>query len=249
MSSLQGLWSQLGMYAAAECEGSSPDQELHAGFGSLASVRKHMNDKGHCKLAMEPGAEREYADFYLPLLDDQAGDLEEGGHDTKESIGDSSMDADDSLLDEDQRKLNSVLLDEEGNWILDSETSAASGITIDPSTNELVLNKRRLTHKDAVRRQRLDARTGALTLRSEAGKPTDPHHPTVKASEDLLRSQNQLSGSSLALTKAQLSQVAVKTASAQHYESSKRERMATKLAVNNNISTRANVDSTYGFKV
>ncbi|KAI8598360.1 C2H2 type zinc-finger-domain-containing protein, partial [Dissophora ornata] len=41
-----------------------PDQELNAGFATLASVRRHMNDKGHCKLAMDQGAEREYADFY-----------------------------------------------------------------------------------------------------------------------------------------------------------------------------------------
>lgn len=214
----------------------NPDQELHGGFDSLASVRKHMNAKGHCKLAMDQGAEREYADFYLPLVDEDADD--------------SSMDAD--IMDEDQRKLNSVLLDDDGNWILDAELSASSGITVDPVTNAIVLNNRRLTHKDAVHRQRLDARIRLSTMRAlmfRAQNPRyDPHQPNERVSDALLKSQNQLSESSLAVSTTQLSQIAVKTANAQNYESSRRERMAADLSLKANYTARGRINAPYGIK-
>ncbi|KAG0316927.1 hypothetical protein BGZ99_006608 [Dissophora globulifera] len=241
-----------------------PDQELNGGFATLASVRRHMNDKGHCKLAMDQGAEREYADFYLPLDDS---DDEESAH--RESLDDSSMDAD--TLDDDQQRLNSVLLDDEGNWIVDAENASASGIRIDPITNELVLNNRRLAHKDAARRQRVESRTVTLSSRSNT-RPTasssevdgtsaegdqtedsetvnDPHHQDVKMSSALLKSQNQLSGSTLAVSTVQLNQVALKNARAQNFESTKRERMATKMGTNNNYSARARCDAPWGTKV
>ncbi|KAF9435734.1 hypothetical protein BGZ76_005627 [Entomortierella beljakovae] len=242
------------------------DQELHSGFSSLKSVRRHMNDKGHCKLAMDQGAEREYADFYLSL-DDLSDDET---HEYKESLEDSAMDTDDNL-DEDQKRLNMVLLDENGNWILDSQISSTSGIRVDPTTNELVLNHRRLTHKDAVRRQKVDSRAVTLTSRSQhnpnASTETDegtaaaqdeesrvslssnPHQQGMKVSRDLLKSQNQLAGSSLALSSMQLQEVATKTAKSQEFESTKRERMATKLSLNNNYTARGRIAVGFGLKV
>ncbi|KAG0231835.1 C2H2 type zinc-finger-domain-containing protein [Mortierella sp. GBAus27b] len=236
----------------------NPDQELHSGFNSLVSVRRHMIDKGHCKLSWDVGAEREYADFYLTLADEGAEDEDE----LKESIEDSSMDADD-ITDEDQMKLNSVLLDDNGNWILDADVSA-SGIVVDRATNELVLNNRRLPHRDAVRRQRLDARSGALVSRSQRRSEADgeqaaaannelttndPHHPGIKVSEDLLKSQNQLSGSTLTVSTSQLGDIAVKNASAQDYESTKRQKYASKLSTNANDTARRRVYAPYGIKV
>ncbi|KAF9350351.1 hypothetical protein BGX26_011470, partial [Mortierella sp. AD094] len=238
-----------------------PDQELHSGFSSLASVRRHMNDKGHCKLAMDQGAEREYADFYL-VLDDEQDDVE-SNHEYRESLENSVMDTDENM-DEDQERLNMVLLDEDGNWILDSQNANSSGIQVDPVTNELVLNHRRLAHKDAARRQKVESRTVTLISRSqrsaaassetegeesttESGVSTtnNPHQPGMRVSSALLKSQNQLSGSSLALSSAQLGQAATKIANAQDFESTKRERMATKLGTGNNYSARLRCNTTY----
>ncbi|KAF9175253.1 hypothetical protein BGX21_006541 [Mortierella sp. AD011] len=243
-----------------------PDQELHSGFSSLASVRRHMTDKGHCKLAMDQGAEREYADFYL-TLDDEQDDIE--SHEYRESLEDSVMDTDENM-DEDQKRLNMVLLDEDGNWILDSQNVNSSGIQVDPVTNELVLNNRRLAHKDAARRQKVESRTVTLISRSqhnaaassetegeatesttESGVSTtnNPHQPGLKVSSALLKSQNQLSGSSLALTSSQLAQAATKIAKAQGFESTKRERMATRLGTNNNYTARRRCNMEYGMHV
>ncbi|KAF9279313.1 hypothetical protein BGZ68_007994 [Mortierella alpina] len=239
-----------------------PDQELHSGFATLASVRRHMLDKGHCKLAMDHGAEREYADFYLPN-NDLSSDNEE-----EDAADDSSM-ATDTMLDDDERKLNAVLLDEDGNWILDDD-STASAIRIDPTTNELVLNHRRLAHKDAARRQKVESRTVTLTSRSQQqrrpssstedaeGSPddetatqeeegvsasSDTHHPNVRVSSALLKSQNQLSGSTLAVSNQQLRSVSTKVSKAQDFESSKREKMSTRLGLNANYTARARCTS------
>ncbi|CAO3566343.1 unnamed protein product [Mortierella alpina] len=255
----------------------NPDQELHSGFATLASVRRHMLDKGHCKLAMDHGAEREYADFYLPNNDLLASDLLDEG----DATDDSSM-VTDTMLDDDERRLNAVLLDEDGNWILDNDSATSSssnttaGIRIDPTTNELVLNHRRLTHKDAARRQKVESRSVALAARSQRrpssspedaeGSPedeaaaqqeedegisasSDTHHPHVRLSSALLRSQNQLSGSTLAVGNQQLQQVSVKVAKAQDFESSKREKMSTRLSLNANHTARARCDTGYGTKV
>ncbi|KAF9916570.1 hypothetical protein BX616_003417 [Lobosporangium transversale] len=244
-----------------------PDQELHGGFSSLASVRRHMIDKGHCKLSMEKGAEREYADFYLPV------DYDENVNDStpRESLENSSMDMD----DEDQRRLNMVLLDEDGNWILDKQDDNNSGIYVDPLTNELVLNNRRLARKDAARRQKVESRTVTLAPRAhrrpsestdattastttteaegEANEDStlanDPHNPGLKVSDALLKSQNQLSDSTLAVSHVQLEQVATMIASAQDYESEKRSRMATKLSTSNNLTGRRRCGAPFGTKV
>ncbi|KAF9203852.1 hypothetical protein BGZ49_005974 [Haplosporangium sp. Z 27] len=241
-----------------------PDQELHSGFSSLASVRRHMNDKGHCKLAMDQGAEREYADFYLTLHDEQ--DDVEADHQHRESLDESVMDTDESL-DDDQKKLNMVLIDEDGNWILDSQNSNTSGIQVDPVTNELVLNHRRLAHKDAARRQKVESRTVTLlprsqsnpvraegestesTEESEASTTNNPHQSGMKVSSALLKSQNQLAGSSLALSTSQLKQVSVKTAKAQDFESTKREMLSTKLGLGHNYSARGRCNLEYGTKI
>ncbi|KAF9116883.1 hypothetical protein BGX27_008967 [Mortierella sp. AM989] len=246
-----------------------PDQELHSGFSNLASVRRHMNDKGHCKLAMDQGAEREYADFYLTLDDEQ--DDAVSSHEHSVEMEDSAMDTDENT-DDDQKRLNMVLLDEDGNWILDSQSSNTSGIQVDPVTNELVLNHRRLAHKDAARRQKVESRTVTLISRSQPNPATsetegettedgesttesgvsttnNPHQPGMKVSDALLKSQNQLSGSSLVLSQSQLKQVAVKNASSQDYESTRRERMATKLSTNHNYTARARCDRSNGSHV
>ncbi|KAF9952123.1 hypothetical protein BGZ70_000717 [Mortierella alpina] len=252
----------------------NPDQELHSGFATLASVRRHMLDKGHCKLAMDQGAEREYADFYLPNNDLLASDQDED-----DATDDSSM-VTDTMLDDDERRLNAVLLDEDGNWILDNDSTASSsntaaGIRIDPTTNELVLNHRRLSHKDAARRQKVESRTVTLTSRSQRrpsssteGSPedeaaaaaaqeeeegisasSDTHHPHVRLSSALLKSQNQLSGSTLAVGSQQLQHVSGKVAKAQDFESFKREKMSTRLSLNANHTARARCAPGFGTKV
>ncbi|KAI1303771.1 hypothetical protein EDD11_005310 [Mortierella claussenii] len=247
-----------------------PDQELHAGFSSLASVRRHMIDKGHCKLAMDQGAEREYTDFYL-TVDAYEDEDEEKDHNLEhnEALEDSAMDTD----DEDQKRLNMVLLDDEGNWILDNQGGNVSGIRVDPITNELILNNRRLAHKDAARRQKVESRTVTLAPRArrrpsgeaastEAGasadqveeeegvsSTSDSHHPEVKISNALLKSQNQLSQSTMAVSNSQLNKVALMVAKAQDFESVKRERAATRLGTNNNITTRAHCPAPWGTKV
>ncbi|KAG0215257.1 hypothetical protein BGX28_000476 [Mortierella sp. GBA30] len=251
-----------------------PDQELHAGFATLGGVRRHMIDKGHCKLAMEQGAEREYADFYLPvdIFDDEYDEDDENA--LEDQLEGSSMTADD-LLDEDERRLNEVLLDEDGNWILDSQSSNTSGIRVDPVTNELVLNHRRLAHKDAARRQRIESRAVTLTSRSQRRPSTtdastteadgeavegetdekgvsisnDRHRPGLRVSKALLKSQNQLSGSTVALSSGQLSTVARKVAKAQNFEAISRQRMTAKLQSNANFTGRLRVDSPFGLKV
>ncbi|KAF9953781.1 hypothetical protein BGZ72_005172 [Mortierella alpina] len=247
----------------------NPDQELHSGFATLASVRRHMLDKGHCKLAMDQGAEREYADFYLPN-NDLSSDNEE------DETDDSSM-ATDTMMDEDERKLNAVLLDEDGNWILDDDpttSNTTAGIRIDPTTNELVLNHRRLAHKDAARRQRVESRTVTLAPRSQQQRRpsgseeaevsledetetqeegvsagSDVHHPHVRVSTALLKSQNQLSGSTLAVNNQQLQQVSVKVAKAQDFEALKRERASTRLGLGANHSARLRCNPGFGTKV
>ncbi|KAF9094547.1 hypothetical protein BGX29_009455 [Mortierella sp. GBA35] len=245
-----------------------PDQELNAGFANLASVRRHMLDKGHCKLAMEHGAEREYADFYLPLEDSFDSDNEDAEELDAEQHKESSQE--DSSMDEDEQRLNMVLLDDEGNWILDDQASQNSGIRVDPVTNELVLNNRRLAHKDAVRRQKVETRTvtlassrpnhrrpdsaeegqentgGGNSDKKEIMLTSDVHHPTIKLSNSLLKSQNQLSSSNLALNAEQRHEVAAKNASAQNFESNRRERMATQQAVKHNSSARRRYAATYG---
>ncbi|KAK5799252.1 C2H2 type zinc-finger-domain-containing protein [Linnemannia elongata] len=253
-----------------------PDQELNSGFANLASVRRHMVDKGHCKLAMEHGADREYADFYLPENSFDSDDEEEG-LENAEQHKESSQE--DSSMDEDEQRLNMVLLDNEGNWILDEHSSKNSGIRIDPLTNELVLNNRRLAHKDAARRQKVESRTivlassrpnqrrpsteegqetgtseqstesGANGTRTEVLLASDVHHPDVKLSNSLLKSQNQLSESNLAVSVQQRQEVALKNAKAQDYESTKRERMATNNALKANIHGRRNMAVNFGLKV
>ncbi|KAF9938542.1 hypothetical protein BGZ67_010691 [Mortierella alpina] len=247
-----------------------PDQELHSGFATLASVRRHMLDKGHCKLAMDHGAEREYADFYLP-----SNDLDSDNEDD-DATEDSSM-ATDTMLDDDERKLNAVLLDKDGNWILDDDSNSTSnttaGIRIDPTTNELVLNHRRLAHKDAARRQKVESRTVTLTSQSQRrpsssteetdGSPedetatqeegvsasSDTHHPNVRVSSALLRSQNQLSDSTLAVSHQQLQQVSAKVSKAQNFESFKREKMSTRLSLSANHTARRRYGAPVGTKV
>ncbi|KAG0256088.1 hypothetical protein BG011_004751 [Mortierella polycephala] len=248
-----------------------PDQELNAGFASLTSVRRHMIDKGHCKLAMDRGAEREYSDFYLPQdisEDEDEGDDGNSSNKHREHLEDSSMDTDDEILDEDAKRLNQVLLDESGNWILDTDNAHFSGIKVDPLTNELILNNRRLAHKDAARRQKVESRTVILSSRSQhrsspssassAAAETDNNGESAEAeaegrdvptSNALLKSQNQLKGSSLSLRSDQLNHVALKNARAQDFESTKRERMSTKLATSNNSTQRIRYAGTYGTKV
>ncbi|KAG0345667.1 hypothetical protein BG004_003335 [Podila humilis] len=242
------------------------DQELGAGFANLQSVRRHMLDKGHCKLAMDQGAEREYADFYLPLdLSDSNSSEDEAESTTAgmEAPEDSSMD-----MDEDEKKLHQVLLDEEGNWILDNENTKddlPSGIKVDPITNELVLNNRRLAHKDAVRRQKVESRTVTLApRRSSSQRPTsddaDAAATTTPANDDaesddgkdaystdLLKSQT-VGASALTVRSDQLSTVAILNASAQDYESTKRAKAATKLSSNANDSGRRRYHGEFGLK-
>ncbi|KAF9149717.1 hypothetical protein BG015_008462 [Linnemannia schmuckeri] len=250
-----------------------PDQELNSSFANLASVRRHMVDKGHCKLAMEHGAEREYADFYLP--EDSFDSDDEEGLENAEQHKESSQE--DSSMDEDEQRLNMVLLDDEGNWILDDQASKNSGIRVDPLTNELVLNNRRLAHKDAVRRQKVESRTvvlassrpnqrrpsteerqetseqsgetGTNSSRTEVLLASDVHHPNIKLSNSLLKSQNQLSESNLAVSVQQRHEVAIKNAKAQDYESTKRERMATQNAIKTNSYGRRRFAATYGINV
>ncbi|KAF9115071.1 hypothetical protein BGW39_003143 [Mortierella sp. 14UC] len=249
-----------------------PDQELNSRFANLASVRRHMVDKGHCKLAMEHGAEREYADFYLP---EEAfdSDSDEEGLENAEQHKESSQE--DSSMDEDEQRLNMVLLDDEGNWILDEQASKNSGIRIDPLTNELVLNNRRLAHKDAVRRQKVESRTvtlsssrpnqrrpedaqedseqsgeqGGNSTRTEVLLSSDVHHPKIKLSNSLLKSQNQLAGSNTAVSVQQRQELATLNANSQKFESTKRERMATQDAIKANIHGRRRYAATYGTNV
>ncbi|KAF9146447.1 hypothetical protein BGX30_000069 [Mortierella sp. GBA39] len=252
-----------------------PDQELNSGFANLASVRRHMVDKGHCKLAMEHGADREYADFYLP--EDSFDSDEEEGLENAEQHKESSQE--DSSMDEDEQRLNMVLMDDEGNWILDEHSSKNSGIRVDPLTNELVLNNRRLAHKDAARRQKVESRTvvlassrpnqrrpsteeeeeqetseqstesGTNSTRTEVLLASDVHHPNVKLSNSLLKSQNQLSQSNLAVSVQQRREIALKNAKSQDYESTKRERMTTLNAVKTNNHGRRRCVATYGIHV
>ncbi|KAF9910058.1 hypothetical protein EC991_007389 [Linnemannia zychae] len=245
-----------------------PDQELNSRFANLASVRRHMVDKGHCKLAMEHGAEREYADFYLP--EEAFESDEEEGLENAEQHKESSQE--DSSMDEDEQKLNMVLLDDEGNWILEEQASKNSGIRVDPLTNELVLNNRRLSHKDAVRRQKVESRTVTLSSsrpnqrRPEEGQEdseqsgeqggnststevllsSDVHHPKIKLSNSLLKSQNQLSGSSTAVSVQQRQELAILNANSQNFESTKRERMTTHNAIKTNVHGRRRYAATYG---
>ncbi|KAF8929055.1 hypothetical protein BGZ47_001291 [Haplosporangium gracile] len=250
-----------------------PDQELNSSFANLASVRRHMVDKGHCKLAMEHGAEREYADFYLS--EDSFESDDEEGLKNAEQHKESSQE--DSSMDEDEQRLNMVLLDGEGNWILDDQASKNSGIRVDPLTNELVLNNRRLAHKDAVRRQKVESRTvvlassrpnqrrpsteerqetseqsgetGTNSSRTEVLLASDVHHPNIKLSNSLLKSQNQLSESNLAVSVQQRHEVAIKNAKAQDYESTKRERMATLKAIKANTHGRRRMAVGFGLDV
>ncbi|KAG0370138.1 C2H2 type zinc-finger-domain-containing protein [Gamsiella multidivaricata] len=252
-----------------------PDQELHASFASLTAVRRHMNDKGHCKLAMDHGAEREYADFYLPLAD-YGTDYDDDDETLKDSLADdSTTQTAGETLDEDQKRLNLILLDEHGNWILDDGSPVTSGIHIDPATNELVLNNRRLAHKDAARRQKVESRTVTLTSRSNRRPTTDvnadantdesaadeedqdkdtaltndPHHPDARISNALLKSQNQLSGSTMAVSTVQMHQLAVKISKAQNVESDKRAKMAMKMGLGHNSSARLRCNVVFGTKV
>ncbi|KAG0043193.1 hypothetical protein BGZ83_011722 [Gryganskiella cystojenkinii] len=245
-----------------------PDQEISSKFKNLASVRRHMLDKGHCKLAMDRGAEREFADFYLSE-DAFDGSSDDAADETEEAAESSSM-------DEDEQQLNSVLVDEEGNWILPDSTST-TGIKVDPKTNELVLNNRRLAPKDAGRRQKVESRSVALSSRSTR-RPQDAestttadeteaavdgndasanstttlskntHQPGLRVSKSLLKSQNQLSESTLSVGTQQLGMVAVKTQSAQAFEVTKRERLANKLGLNANYCARRRLVSAWGTK-
>ncbi|KAF9585915.1 hypothetical protein BGW38_000071 [Lunasporangiospora selenospora] len=252
----------------------NPDQELQGSFVNLSSVRRHMLDKSHCKLGMEFGAEREYADFYL--VKEGSGESDEDDSLDAQSDKNLPTETTDNTVDEDedesQQRLHSVLLDSEGNWILDEKDQEGNEqIRIDPVTNELVLNNRRLSPKDAARRQRVESRTVTLTSRAqirqqqlqdstettegqasataaEDSEILDLHHPSVRFSGKLLPSQNQLSGSNLAIQENQLKQAAVKVADAQHYESSLRERAANKLALNANYHARARTEALYGYK-
>ncbi|KAG0016218.1 hypothetical protein BGZ81_011328 [Podila clonocystis] len=226
-----------------------PDQELHSGFADLRSVRRHMLDKGHCKLSMDHGAEREYADFYLPEDSDEDEDEE-----TENIVApeDSSMD-----MDEDERQLQQVLLDEDGNWILDNGDLPNSGIKVDPLTNELVLNHRRLAHKDAVRRQKVESRTVTLAPRASR-RPQEENAETEttegqgatnsETSSALLKSQTQGS-SALTVRSEQLATVATLNANAQHYESTKRARASNKLHTKANQHARLRCPNPNGINV
>lgn len=247
-----------------------PDQELNSQFANLTSVRRHMVDKGHCKLAMEHGAGREYADFYLP---EDSFDSDDEGLENAEQHKESSQE--DSSMDEDEQRLNMVLLDDNGNWILDDQASKDSGIRVDPLTNELILNNRRLAHKDAARRQKVESRNvvlassrpnqrrpsagegqetseqseeGANSSRKDVLLASDVHHPNIKLSNSLLKSQNQLSESNLAVSVQQRHELAVKGAKAQDFESTKRERMATHNALKTNHHGRRRHIGVFGLK-
>ncbi|KAG0349011.1 hypothetical protein BG005_011223 [Podila minutissima] len=234
-----------------------PDQELHSGFADLRSVRRHMLDKGHCKLSMDQGAEREYADFYLPEDSDQDDDEDENDEEETGNIetpeDSSSMD-----MDEDEKRLQQVLLDEEGNWILDNGDLPNSGIKVDPLTNELVLNHRRLAHKDAVRRQKVESRTVTLAPRASR-RPQEEENTETETTEGqgatngetssaLLKSQTQGS-SALTVRSDQMATVAVLNASAQNYESNKRAKAANKLTTKANTHARLRCVATYGLNV
>ncbi|KAG0329644.1 hypothetical protein BG000_012020 [Podila horticola] len=225
-----------------------PDQELHSGFADLRSVRRHMLDKGHCKLSMDQGAEREYADFYLPEDSDE--DEEDEGETEIEAPENSSMD-----MDEDERQLQQVLLDEDGNWILDNGDLPNSGIKVDPLTNELVLNHRRMAHKDAVRRQKIESRT--VTLVPRASRPQEGQENSTEetgqaangeTSSALLKSQTQGS-SALTVRSDQLATVAILNANSQNYECNKRTKAASKLSTKANVHARLRCPNTYGLNV
>ncbi|KAG0378199.1 hypothetical protein BGX24_004498 [Mortierella sp. AD032] len=249
-----------------------PDQELNARFANLASARRHMVDKGHCKLAMEHGAEREYADFYLPEDSFDSDDDEERLENAEQH---KELSQEDSSMDEDEQRLNMILLDDEGNWILNEQSSKNSGIRVDPATNELVLNNRRLAHKDAARRQKVESRTviltssrpnhrrpedaqevseqqsgeqGANSTNTEVLLNSDVHHAKIRLSNSLLKSQNQLSGSNNAVSVQQRQELAVLNANSQDFESTKRERMATHNAVKANVHGRRRHAGVYGTK-
>lgn len=224
------------------------DQELHSGFADLRSVRRHMLDKGHCKLSMDPGAEREYADFYL--LEDNDDEEEE------KSLApeDSSMD-----MDEDEKHLQQVLLDEDGNWILD-DGDLPSGIKVDSVTNELVLNHRRLAHKDAVRRQKVESRTVTLAPRaSHHRRQAEGQESTEETTQGqgaangetstaLLKSQTVGAGA-LTLRSDQLATVATLNANAQDYEATKRSKATNNQSLKANTHARLRINATWGMKV
>ncbi|KAF9970081.1 hypothetical protein BGZ73_007329 [Actinomortierella ambigua] len=261
----------------------SPDQEINASFSSLANVRRHMIDKGHCKVYMDNGADREYADFYLSdkeLTTRQEGDpdSEEDGfvklHHTTEA------DQQYSLTEEEleaEARLSSVLLDQDGNWILDDQDDNTRGMVVDPETNELILNGRRLAHKDAVRAQRLDSRVVTLTSIKQAKEQQqaereqqqqqqasgddapsatstellrsgDVHQPSLKLSKALPPSQNQLSQSNQVVSLDQHKDLARKVAHAQHYEASKYYRQQTQQSVQTNIHGRRRINLEFGTK-
>jgi len=255
---LDCLWCTPSVFA----QDLKPDQEIQSKFKNLASVRRHMLDKGHCKLAMDRGAEREFADFYL------SEDAFDGSSDESETAAGEEEDA--SSMDEDEQQLNSVLVDEHGNWILPDGSSSA-GIKIDPKTNELVLNNRRLAPKDAARRQKVESRSVTLASRStrdpesaetEADAASndddkdsstalskDTHQPRLRVSKNLLKSQNQLSKSTTSVGTRQLGMVTVKTQTAQDFEVTKRERIANRLGLSANHTARRRHQGVWGTKV
>ncbi|KAF9371110.1 hypothetical protein CPC16_003250 [Podila verticillata] len=224
-----------------------PDQELHSGFADLRSVRRHMLDKGHCKLSMDHGAEREYADFYLPENNDDKDEDEDEKEEKNIAPEDSSMD-----MDEDEQRLQQVLLDEDGNWILD-DGDLPSGIKVDPATNELVLNHRRLAHKDAVRRQKVESRTVTLAPRASHRRQQQEDQESTEATTEgqeaaMLRSQTVGAGE-LTVRSDQLGTVAKLNVSAQDYEATKRSKAANKLSLNTNSHGRLRHDGVWGTKV
>jgi len=231
-----------------------PDQELHSGFADLRSVRRHMLDKGHCKLSMDPGAEREYADFYL--LEDNDDEEEDENEEEEHNLApeDSSMD-----MDEDEKHLQQVLLDEDGNWILD-DGDLPSGIKVDSATNELVLNHRRLAHKDAVRRQKVESRTVTLAPRASHRRQQPEDQESTEettqgqgaangeTSTALLKSQSVGAGA-LTLASDQLATVATLNANAQDYEATKRAKAANNMSLKANTHARLRINATWGMKV
>ncbi|KAF9168234.1 hypothetical protein DFQ26_000471 [Actinomortierella ambigua] len=264
----------------------SPDQELNSSFSSLANVRRHMLDKGHCKVYMDNGADREYADFYLSdkeLATRREGDpdSEEDGfvklyHD-RQTQGDGNQDLTEQEL-EDEARLSSVLLDQDGNWILDDQDDNTRDMKVDPETNELILNGRRLAHKDAVRAQRVESRVVTLTSIKQAkdqqraeqeqaqrqqssgeeeGSTTtstellhsgDVHQPSLKHSKALPPSQNQLSQSNQVVSLDQHKDLARKVTHAQQYETSKYYRQQTHVSVQTNIHGRRRINLEFGTK-
>ncbi|KAG0231156.1 hypothetical protein BGW41_002302 [Actinomortierella wolfii] len=254
----------------------SPDQEINSSFSSLANVRRHMIDKGHCKLYMDNGADREYADFYLTDKElrtraDNDPDSEEDGF-VKVDPGTATAEP---LTAEEAARLSStsVLLDEDGNWILDDDAET-NGIQIDPATNELVINGRRLTHKDAVRWHKLESRTVTLTSLKQAKerqqaekeqeqqqgdasntttstellRSDDVHQPSLKLSKALPSSQNQLSLSNQAVALDQHKDLARKVTHAQQFEASKYQRQQTHQSVQANVHGRRRINLEFGTK-